>query len=194
MRRERNRKLHNPLAQSPPQVQQSSSNKLDRYILLLRRNDSSHLALKKDHNVPPAKGKKEKSNIYLLYIFHKDGQLDVKQYFDLKELKSIDFGAEETELVLSFDTSSLIDLNLYLPSPLERDEMVFVLVELCRYVLNIFSQITVGFSIDVDNLRYNNLDINTAVMNKFPLFAKLLRTFGYNLSKGGQQPVTGTAV
>ncbi len=115
----------------------------------------------------------------------------MKQHYDLKTLKSVDCGAEETELLLSFDSTISADRSLYFASVVERDETIFVLLELCRYVLNIYSQITVGYSIDVDNLRYNNADINAATLNKFPQLSKALKMGGYNISLAGGRPLSG---
>ena len=116
----------------------------------------------------------------------------MKQHYDLKTLKSVDCGAEDTELLLSFDSTIAVDRSLYFASVVERDETIFVLLELCRYVLNIYSQITVGYSIDVDNLRYNNADINAATLNKFPQLNKALKMGGYTISVGGGRPTSGT--
>ena len=177
--------------------------KFDRYILILRRNEISHNLTGKptgtiatqqqqqQQQQQQGKGKKDKSSVFLLYLLYKDGQLEVKNHYDMKTLKSIDCGAEDTELLLSFDSNISVDRSLYFASVVERDETIFVLLELGRYVLNIYSQITVGYSIDVDNLRYNNADINAAILNKFPQLSKALKMGGYNLSLGGGRPTSG---
>jgi hypothetical protein len=171
------------------------SAKFDRYILILRRNDISQSLAGKSLTIGTqqqgSKGKKEKSSVFLLYLLYKDGQLEVKNHYDMKSLKSIDCGAEDTELLLSFDSNISVDRSLYFASVVERDETIFVLLELCRYVLSIYSQITIGYSIDVDNLRYNNADINAAILSKFPQLSKLLKMGGYNLSLGGGRPTSG---
>ena len=68
----------------PPSV---GNFKFDRYILILRRGHSdppSGSAANKAPSGPSGKGKKEKNNIFLLYLLLKDGQIEVKQHFDLR--------------------------------------------------------------------------------------------------------------
>ena len=186
LRRERQRKVA---------TAQYNSINYERNILILRHNEpvgnrnARQNKIKIVSNQLPGKPKKEKNHIYLLYLIHKDGQLDVKQFYDLRTLKSIDYGADDTELILSFESNSLVNLNLYLPTQIDRDESIFVIMELARYVLNIFSQITVGYSIDIESLRYNNID----VLSKFPMLTNVMRSCGngYNVTNGVLRPSSG---
>ncbi len=103
----------------------------------------------------------------ILLINFKDGELELKSNYDTKFLRAVDFGSDDNELMLSFDSG---DQNVYFTNQNERDETVWIIVQSCKGIL--CNEVTVGYSIDFDSLGYKTTTNGT--LSRFPILQKLV--------------------
>lgn len=133
--------------QQQKQKQQKSTS--EKYIAIIRKKDSEQ-------------------SIIISKVSLKDDELDYKLCCDLKHLKAIDFGSEENELLLTCDN---IDHNFYFNSQTERDEVLWIIIQICKHALH-NNELSMGYSIDVDSLSYIATTNNS--LTRFPLLQKLI--------------------
>lgn len=107
--------------------------------------------------------------VNLVRVTLRDNQLSFKTCFDLKYLKAIDFGSEDCELLLS---SEDVDHNLHFFSQSERDEVLWIVVQVCKYALH-NNELSLGYSIDVDSLSY--VASTSGSLSRFPVLQKMIQ-------------------
>lgn len=128
--------------------EKKSSHKNKRYLVMLRK-------------------KGFELGLNMLLISFKDGELELKSNFDAKFLRAVDFGSDDNELMLSFDSG---DQNVYVTNQNERDETIWIVVQSCKWILG--NEVTVGYSIDFDSLGYKTTTNGT--LSRFPILQKLI--------------------
>jgi hypothetical protein len=126
-----------------------SSTQHDRFIAMLRKKDASQ-------------------NISIFRLSLKDDELDIKNTFDLSILRAIDFGSDDNEILLSFDQA---DHSLYFSSQNERDETLWIIIQVCKHILR--NDVTVGYSVDIDALAYTTSTNGT--LSRFPTLQKMVQ-------------------
>jgi len=107
--------------------------------------------------------------VNLVRVTLRDNQLSFKTCFDLKYLKAIDFGSEDCELLLS---SEDVDHSLHFFSQSERDEVLWIVVQVCKYALH-NNELSLGYSIDVDSLSY--VANTNGSLSRFPVLQKMIQ-------------------
>lgn len=127
----------------------SSGSQYDRYIAMLRKKDSTQ-------------------SISIIRLVLKEDEIEIKNTFDLSVLRAIDFGSDDNELLLSFDNA---DHNLYFASQNERDETLWIIIQVCKHIVR--NDITVGYSIDIDALTY--ITSTNGTLSRFPLLQKMVQ-------------------
>lgn len=146
-RRARRANKQNPVGREDAASSKSSSQ--DRYLAMLRKKDSSQ-------------------NISIVRVQLKDGDVEIKNTFDLSTLRSVDFGSEDNELLISYDNA---DHNLYFGTQNERDETLWIIIQVCKHIVR--NDITVGYSIDIDALTY--ITTSNGTLSRFPLLQKMVQ-------------------
>ena len=121
----------------------------DRYLAMLRKKDSTQ-------------------NISIIRLILKDGEVEIKNTFDLSTLRTVDFGSDDNELLLSYDNA---DHNLYFLTQNERDETLWIIIQVCKHIVR--NDITVGYSIDIDALTY--ITTSNGTLTRFPLLQKMVQ-------------------
>ncbi|KAJ1406562.1 hypothetical protein B484DRAFT_209581 [Ochromonadaceae sp. CCMP2298] len=121
-----------------------------RYLILLRRRDAQQ-------------------NVILLRVNLKDDEVETKNHFELRALRSIDFGSEvDNELLLSFDSA---DQNIFFVTQTDRDEALWIVIQVCKNVLTI--ELTIGYSIDIDALSF--ITNTNGTLSRFPVLQKMVQ-------------------
>jgi len=128
----------------------SEQARYERYLAIIRKKDIEQ-------------------TVNLVRVTLRDNQLSFKTCFDLKYLKAIDFGSEDCELLLS---SEDIDHNLHFFSQSERDEVLWIVVQVCKYALH-NNELSLGYSIDVDSLSY--VASTNGSLSRFPVLHKMIQ-------------------
>jgi hypothetical protein len=103
----------------------------------------------------------------MLKILKKDADLEVKHSYEINKLRSIDYGAEENELILSFEQ---VDYSLYFRGTLDRDETLWIISQVYKAVSG--SELSIGYSVDIDALSYMMTTSGSVV--RFPPLQKLI--------------------
>jgi hypothetical protein len=138
----------------------SSAKNQERYLFLVKKPDSS-------------------KDLFFLKIVNKDNELDIKNTYDVKNVKSLDYGSDELELVLSLDAG---DYSLYFLNLTDRDELTWLICQIAKTVVG--NEFTYGFSIDLEALSY--MMATSTVFTKFPQLNKVISLnnlqFGYQFS------------
>ena len=130
---------------------QNSNAVNDRYIAMLRKKDVTQ-------------------SIVIIRLVMKDNDIEIKNIFDLSILRSIDFGSEDNELLLSYDQA---DYNIYFINQNERDETIWIIIQVCKHILR--NDIIIGYSIDIDALTY--ITTTNGTLTRFPLLYKLVQHY-----------------
>lgn len=147
-RRTRRANKQDPSSRDDSASSKSSSSQ-DRYLAMLRKKDSSQ-------------------NISIIRVQLKDGDVEIKNTFDLSSLRSVDFGSDDNELLISYDNA---DHNLYFNTQNERDETLWIIIQVCKHIVR--NDITVGYSIDIDALTY--ITTSNGTLSRFPLLQKMVQ-------------------
>ena len=82
-------------------------------------------------------------------VVRKETGVEFKQAWELKVFKAIEFGQEDNELILTFNTSEHV---LFFPTVAEKEEASWVLVKVCKLVTGF--ECSVGFNVDLDAIAY----------------------------------------
>lgn len=131
-------------------------------------------------------------DFFILKLNKKENELEIKGSYDLYSLSMIDYGTEEEELVLNFEFS---ESNFIFQTQLERDETLWVLLQLSKYLsksssnngssqsissprassnlISKYKEVTLGYSIDLDALSYT-ISTSSALFSRFPLLQKFI--------------------
>lgn len=138
-----------PTAGADKSQNKTGGSQHDRYIAMLRKKDSTQ-------------------SISIIRLVLKEDEIEIKNTFDLSVLRAIDFGSDDNELLLSFDSA---DHNLYFASQNERDETLWIIIQVCKHIVR--NDITVGYSIDIDALTY--ITNTNGTLSRFPLLQKMVQ-------------------
>ena len=139
----------------------SNQSKLhERHLFLLRKPDSS-------------------KDLYFVKVINKENELDIKNIYDVKSFRGIDYGSDELELVLSLEAG---DYSLYFLNLTDRDEFTWIVSQLGKTIVG--NEFSIGFSVDVEALSY--MMATSTVFTKFPQLNKVISLqnmqFGYQFS------------
>jgi hypothetical protein len=127
---------------------QHGHNKHERYLVLLKRPDSS-------------------TGFALIRVVKKENELEYKSSYDLAEVKSLDYGSDETELLIQQESA---DHSVYFSTQGDRDETLWILMQIIKLVTG--SDIPIGYSVDVDGLAY--MIANSGIFTRFPQLQKVI--------------------
>jgi hypothetical protein len=150
--------------------QSKKANMKLRFLIILKKNESS--AFHSTNN----------GIYYLLQIGVKDNGLfnrvvDVKNTWDIRKIRGVDIGGIDNDFVLSVDKG---DVNYTFANNLERDETLWVIIQLCKLVANsntdIIDSFSVGYSVDVEAISYTI--VTNGTLNRFPTIFKLFQSSG----------------
>lgn len=123
------------------------SHQSDRYLAILRRKDAVASTL-------------------IVHVVIKGNEVEVKNSWELRLLRGVDVGADDFEMVLSFDTA---DYAMHFVNKTERDETVWIMVQCCRHFCTV--EVSVGYAIDLESMVYSI--VTNGTLDKFPLLEKL---------------------
>jgi hypothetical protein len=136
------KKNQNSLHNRDEEINSSSS---ERYLALLRKKDSI-------------------SSCHLALFVILEGELDVKYNWELRLLRSLDYGDNDNEILFSFDAA---DYLIHFQNNVERDETIWIIAQSSK--LFSAADVTIGFSVDLDTI---GLGL-AGTLSRFPLLQKL---------------------
>lgn len=124
---------------------ETNSSSSERYLALLRKKNSN-------------------SSCHLALFIIRDGEICVKYDWELRLLRSLDFGDNDNEILFSFDSA---DYLIHFLNNIERDETIWIIAQSSK----LFSAVdcTIGFSVDLDTI---GLGL-AGTLTRFPLLQKL---------------------
>ena len=129
-----------------------SSDDESRFLVVMRRKDAA-------------------ASSHLLFVLVKDGQIDVKNAWELRILRGADVD-DNCDLILNFDSADY-SRNFTFSSALERDECLWIIVHYCKFFCSV--EVQVGYAIDLDAIGYGIA--TSGMLNRFPLLQKLASSF-----------------
>eukprot|EP00981_Chlorochromonas_danica_P009700 scaffold2799_cov159-Ochromonas_danica.AAC.17 len=108
------------------------------------------------------------NQITMIKLYKKDSDLEVKQTYEMPSIKSVDYGSEDNELVLSLES---MDISLHLFDLIERDQTLWVITEVYKAVTG--GALSTGYSVDLDSVAYGITTSGT--LTKFPALQKFIK-------------------
>jgi len=96
----------------------------------------------------------------------KGHEFEVKNSWELRILRAIDYGEDDVEIVISFDAA---DYKIRFVNSLERDETLWIIVQCCKLFIGV--DVSVGYAVDIDSIGYT-ISTNGS-LNRFPLLLSL---------------------
>lgn len=120
---------------------------LDRLLAIVRKKDAAN-------------------SVNLIYVIIKGNEVEVKSSWDIRTIRSIDYGDGSNELVLSYDAT---DFNWRLANTVDRDEAAWILIQSCKQFCA--TDPNIGYGIDLDSIGYSI--ITNGTLDRFPLLQKL---------------------
>lgn len=120
---------------------------LDRLLSIVRKKDAAN-------------------SVHLIYVIIKGNEVEVKNSWDIRTIRSIDYGDDNNELVLSYDAT---DFNWRLANTVDRDEAAWILIQSCKQFCA--TDPNIGYGIDLDSIGYSI--ITNGTLDRFPLLQKL---------------------
>lgn len=125
-----------------------SNSRQGRYLVIVRKAENPYATL-------------------LLRIFRKDSELEIKHMYDIQNLRSMDYGSEENELMLCFEST---DVSLHLYDATERDQTLWIITQVYKAVVG--SPLSTGYSVDIDTVSYAMATSNA--IGRFPSLQALV--------------------
>lgn len=123
-------------------------NHTERYLVLIKKPDTKATALIK-------------------LLRKEEDEIDVKNKYELSDLKTLDYGSEDTELILSTEGN---DNSLHFNNQGDRDETLWVIMQVHKAICG--KELNIGYSVDTDALSY--LVANSGLLTRFPQLQKIV--------------------
>jgi hypothetical protein len=104
--------------------------------------------------------------MHIVQVVVKGHEFEVKNSWELRILRAIDYGEDNMEIVISFDAA---DYKIRFMNSLERDETLWIIVQCCKLFIGV--DVSVGYAVDIDSIGYT-ISTNGS-LNRFPLLLGL---------------------
>lgn len=104
--------------------------------------------------------------MHIVQVLVKGHEFEVKNSWELRILRAIDYGDDDVEIIISFDAA---DYKIRFVNSLERDETLWIIVQCCKLFIGV--DVSVGYSADIDSIGYT-ISTNGS-LNRFPLLLGL---------------------
>ena len=104
--------------------------------------------------------------MHIAQVVVKGHEFEVKNSWELRILRAIDYGEDDVEIVISFDAA---DYKIRFINSLERDETLWIIVQCCKLFIGV--DVSVGYAVDIDSIGYT-ISTNGS-LNRFPLLLGL---------------------
>jgi hypothetical protein len=111
---------------------------------------------------------------FLLKVIRKENDIVVKASFPISELRSIDYGSDEMELILSLEAQ---DTSIHFGNQADRDEALYIIAQVAKFTTG--SDPYIGYSVDLDAITY--LMATSSAPGKFPSLQKILKATAINI-------------
>lgn len=122
--------------------------KHERYLVLLKKPEASN-------------------GFFLIRVVKKENELEFKSSYELSSIKSLDYGSDDTELLIQQES---VDHSIYFNTQGDRDETLWIIMQVTRLVTG--CDITIGYSVDVDGLAY--MITNSGIFTRFPQLQRVI--------------------